>query len=75
MFEALKVEVCVEFFSFYPMFAVIKGPNIDYAVQQQQIDKYRSAIGRFGSLPSHNSKHLKVPYASYGLLFQLSPNS
>ncbi|PIO65171.1 patched family protein, partial [Teladorsagia circumcincta] len=33
-----------KYFSFYPMFAVIKGPNIDYAVQQQRIDKYRRAI-------------------------------
>ncbi|CAP23390.2 Protein CBG03294 [Caenorhabditis briggsae] len=32
-------------FSFYPMFAVIKGPNIDYAHQQRQIDNYRQSIG------------------------------
>ncbi|WKX98089.1 hypothetical protein Q1695_013633 [Nippostrongylus brasiliensis] len=35
-----------KYFSFYPMFAVIKGPNIDYPVQQQQIDKYRNAIAQ-----------------------------
>ncbi|CAJ0604808.1 unnamed protein product [Cylicocyclus nassatus] len=34
-----------KYFSFYPMFAVIKGPNIDYARQQHQIDNYRNAIG------------------------------
>ncbi|ETN74205.1 patched family protein [Necator americanus] len=33
-----------KYFSFYPMFAVIKGPNIDYARQQHQIDNYRTAI-------------------------------
>lgn len=27
------------------MFAVIKGPNIDYAHQQRQIDNYRQSIG------------------------------
>ncbi|CAI2342206.1 unnamed protein product [Caenorhabditis sp. 36 PRJEB53466] len=34
-----------KYFSFYPMFAVIKGPNIDYATQQRQIDNYRQSIG------------------------------
>ncbi|CAL2032757.1 unnamed protein product [Caenorhabditis brenneri] len=34
-----------KYFSFYPMFAVIKGPNIDYAHQQRQIDNYRQSIG------------------------------
>ncbi|KJH48046.1 patched family protein [Dictyocaulus viviparus] len=35
---------CVKVSNFYPMFAVIKGPNIDYALQQHQIDNYRNAI-------------------------------
>lgn len=30
--------------SFYPMFAVLKGPHIDYARQQKQIDSYRNMI-------------------------------
>ncbi|CAB3404256.1 unnamed protein product [Caenorhabditis bovis] len=34
-----------KYFSFYPMFAVLQGPNIDYAHQQRQIDNYRRAIG------------------------------
>ncbi|CAJ0951468.1 unnamed protein product, partial [Mesorhabditis belari] len=34
-----------KYFSFYPMFAVLKGPNVDYARQQHQIDNYRRAIG------------------------------
>lgn len=33
-----------KYFSFYPMFAVLKGPNIDYAKQQHQIENYRRAI-------------------------------
>lgn len=33
-----------KYFSFYPMFAVIKGPHVDYARQQHQIDNYRKAI-------------------------------
>ncbi|VDM61959.1 unnamed protein product [Angiostrongylus costaricensis] len=35
-----------KYFSFYPMFAVIKGPHIDYARQQHQIDNYRKAIDK-----------------------------
>lgn len=35
-----------QYFSFYPMFAVIKGPHIDYARQQHQIDNYRMSVGR-----------------------------
>lgn len=34
------------YFSFYPMFAVLKGPNIDYAVDQHKIDTYRLSIAR-----------------------------
>ncbi|VDN02911.1 unnamed protein product [Thelazia callipaeda] len=34
------------YFSFYPMFAVLRGPGIDYAKNQQKIDNYRSSIGR-----------------------------
>ncbi|VDK43168.1 unnamed protein product [Anisakis simplex] len=34
------------YFSFYPMFAVLKGPNIDYARDQHKIDNYRRSIGR-----------------------------
>ncbi|CAD6192019.1 unnamed protein product [Caenorhabditis auriculariae] len=34
-----------KYFSFYPMFAVLQGPNIDFAHQQRQIDNYRQAIG------------------------------
>ncbi|GMS82271.1 hypothetical protein PENTCL1PPCAC_4446, partial [Pristionchus entomophagus] len=33
------------YFSFYPMFAVLKGPHIDYPHQQQLIENYRSSIG------------------------------
>lgn len=35
------------YFSFYPMFAVLKGPNIDYARDQHKIDNYRRSIGVF----------------------------
>ncbi|CAI5442115.1 unnamed protein product [Caenorhabditis angaria] len=34
-----------KYFSFYPMFAVLQGPNINYAEQQIQIENYRKAIG------------------------------
>ncbi|GMR34260.1 hypothetical protein PMAYCL1PPCAC_04455 [Pristionchus mayeri] len=33
------------YFSFYPMFAVLKGPYIDYPNQQQLIENYRNTIG------------------------------
>ncbi|KAF8360665.1 ptc-1, partial [Pristionchus pacificus] len=33
------------YFSFYPMFAVLKGPHIDYPHQQQLIENYRNTIG------------------------------
>ncbi|GMS82191.1 hypothetical protein PENTCL1PPCAC_4366, partial [Pristionchus entomophagus] len=33
------------YFSFYPMFAVLKGPHIDYPHQQQLIENYRNSIG------------------------------
>ncbi|MFH4980639.1 hypothetical protein AB6A40_007348 [Gnathostoma spinigerum] len=34
------------YFSFYPMFAVLKGPGIDYARSQHIIDRYRMSIGK-----------------------------
>lgn len=34
------------YFSFYPMFAVLRGPGIDYAKNQQKIDNYRLSIGK-----------------------------
>ncbi|KHN71235.1 Protein patched -like protein 1 [Toxocara canis] len=34
------------YFSFYPMFAVLKGPNIDYAKDQHKIDNYRRSIAK-----------------------------
>lgn len=34
------------YFSFYPMFAVLKGPNIDYARDQHRIDNYRLSIAQ-----------------------------
>ncbi|EFO22028.1 hypothetical protein LOAG_06459 [Loa loa] len=33
------------YFSFYPMFAVLRGPNVDYAKNQHKIDNYRLSIG------------------------------
>lgn len=33
------------YFSFYPMFAVLRGPGIDYARNQHKIDNYRLSIG------------------------------
>ncbi|CAI4220957.1 unnamed protein product [Auanema sp. JU1783] len=33
-----------KYFSFYPMFAVLKGPDIDYAGQQHLIESYRNSI-------------------------------
>ncbi|CAG9535046.1 unnamed protein product [Cercopithifilaria johnstoni] len=33
------------YFSFYPMFAVLRGPGIDYAKNQHKIDNYRLSIG------------------------------
>ncbi|OZC11766.1 hypothetical protein X798_00946 [Onchocerca flexuosa] len=33
------------YFSFYPMFAVLRGPDIDYAKNQHKIDNYRLSIG------------------------------
>ncbi|VIO93378.1 Patched protein homolog 1, putative [Brugia malayi] len=33
------------YFSFYPMFAVLRGPGIDYAKNQHKIDDYRLTIG------------------------------
>lgn len=35
------------YFSFYPMFAVLRGSGIDYAKNQHKIDNYRFAIGTF----------------------------
>lgn len=33
------------YFSFYPMFAVLKGPDLDYSRNQHKIDNYRTSIG------------------------------
>lgn len=33
-----------KYFSFYPMFGVIKGPGVDFAKQQQTVYDYRDAI-------------------------------
>ncbi|MFH4977149.1 hypothetical protein AB6A40_003858 [Gnathostoma spinigerum] len=33
-----------KYFSFYPMYAVLKGPNIDYAHEQSRIEQYRRDI-------------------------------
>lgn len=35
-----------EYFSFYPMFAVLKGPNIDYPNEQEVIEQYRLDIAK-----------------------------
>lgn len=34
-----------KYFSFYPMFAVLKGNGINFAEQQEQIEQYRLDIG------------------------------
>ncbi|KAJ1374370.1 Protein phosphatase type 2C 3 [Parelaphostrongylus tenuis] len=34
-----------KYFSFYPMFAVLRGKNIDFPNQQRLIDEYREALG------------------------------
>lgn len=34
------------YFSFYPMYAVLKGPDIDYAGNQHKIHNYRESIGQ-----------------------------
>lgn len=34
------------YFSFYPMFAILRGPNIDYAHEQHKIESYRRSIGK-----------------------------
>lgn len=33
------------YFSFYPMYAILKGPNIDYPQKQELIEQYRLDIG------------------------------
>ncbi|VDM38310.1 unnamed protein product [Toxocara canis] len=35
-----------QYFSFYPMFAVLKGPNIDYPNEQEVIEQYRLDIAK-----------------------------
>ena len=35
-----------KYFSFYPMMAVLKGPNIDFPTKQKQIEQYRKKIGK-----------------------------
>ncbi|VDD89840.1 unnamed protein product [Enterobius vermicularis] len=35
-----------KYFSFYPMFAVLKGPDIDYPNVQNKIENYRNRIGK-----------------------------
>lgn len=35
-----------KYFSFYPMFAVLKGGEIDMPHQQQLIEEYREALGK-----------------------------
>lgn len=42
-----------EYFSFYPMFAVLKGPNIDYPNEQEVIEQYRLDIGESFLLLAH----------------------
>lgn len=34
-----------QYFSFYPMFAVLKGSEINFPEQQEQIEQYRLDIG------------------------------
>lgn len=34
-----------QYFSFYPMFAILKGAEIDFPRQQEMIDQYRLDIG------------------------------
>lgn len=34
-----------KYFSFYPMFAVLRGKNIDIPNQQALIEEYREALG------------------------------
>lgn len=48
------------YFSFYPMFAVLKGPHIDYAKHQHLIENYRSAIGEM-----YSNDSFRIYYESY----------
>lgn len=43
---AAFLKVRDRYFSFYPMFAVLRGPGIDYAKNQHKIDNYRLSIGK-----------------------------
>lgn len=41
-----------EYFSFYPMYVVLKGPNIDLPNQQLKIEEMRRDIGKHGRMQS-----------------------
>lgn len=36
-----------EYFSFYPMFVVIRGEELDFAQRQTEIDHLRNEIGKW----------------------------
>ncbi|VDK82911.1 unnamed protein product [Litomosoides sigmodontis] len=50
------------YFSFYPMFAVLRGPEIDYAKNQQKIDNYRFAIGNSPFVMKNSEKEPSEKY-------------
>jgi patched 1 protein len=39
------LEAREKYFSFYPMFAVLKGPEIDFPAMQHKIEEYRQELG------------------------------
>ncbi|KAL3994010.1 Patched family protein [Acanthocheilonema viteae] len=50
------------YFSFYPMFAVLRGSGIDYAKNQHKIDNYRSSIGSSPFVVKNNEKEPSEKY-------------
>lgn len=42
---AAFLEARERYFSFYPMFAVLKGPEIDFPAMQHKIEEYRQELG------------------------------
>uniref|UniRef100_A0A0N5AYX8 SSD domain-containing protein n=1 Tax=Syphacia muris TaxID=451379 RepID=A0A0N5AYX8_9BILA len=49
-----------EYFSFYPMFAVLKGKDVDFSTKQQLIDEYRQEIGKILYFSSKSDFVIKV---------------
>uniref|UniRef100_A0A914XVY2 SSD domain-containing protein n=1 Tax=Plectus sambesii TaxID=2011161 RepID=A0A914XVY2_9BILA len=43
---AAFLEAREKYFSFYPMFAVVKGPDVDFPAMQHKIEEYRQELGQ-----------------------------